>query len=116
MIVDISPVSKIGTTQSDIPLFLDAMRSINIHKEHTIHQGRTEANEQLKPIVPEQSLRDFLITNLSKADNGDFIWRINLESLSKNFEKHIVNFPPSEGMQYQGPTLFIGGGNSDYLK
>lgn len=116
MIVDISPVSKIGTTQSDIPLFLDAMRAIKIPREHTIHQGRTEANEQLKKIVAEQSLRDFLITNLAKADSGDFIWRINLESLSKNFEKHIVSFPLTDGMQFQGPTLFIGGGNSDYLK
>ena len=116
MIVDISPVSKIGTTQSDIPLFLNAMRAIKIPKDKTIHQGRTEANEQLKKIVAEQSLRDFLITNLAKSDAGDFTWRINLESLSNNFDEHIANFLLTDGVKYDGPTLFIGGGNSDYLK
>lgn len=116
IVVDISPVSPIGTTQTDIPLFLKAMRAIEIPPKHTIHQGRKVCDDKLSEIIKEKSLRDFLITNLAKTENGDFRWRINLESLEKNFDEHIAKFPDCTGKQFQGPTLFIGGSKSDYLK
>ncbi|CAO1352826.1 unnamed protein product [Diamesa hyperborea] len=116
IVVDISPVSPIGTTQTDIPLFLKAMRAIEIPPKHTIHQGRKVCDDKLSVIIKEKSLRDFLITNLAKTENGDFRWRINLESLENNFDEHIAKFPDCTGKQFQGPTLFIGGSKSDYLK
>lgn len=114
--VDISPVSPIGTTQTDIPLFLHAMKSIKIEKEFTIHQGRKVADEVLSKIINEQSLRNFLITNLVKGDNGEFSWRINLDTLEKEFDKNISHFHDCSEMSFDGPTLFIGGERSDYIK
>jgi abhydrolase domain-containing protein 11 len=119
IIVDISPVGKIGKTQSDIPLFIKAMRSTVIPSDYTIHQGRKVADEKLKAIISEKSLRDFLITNLVKTENGDFRWRINLEAIDSCFESGIVNFPTSvfdDGSKFEGDVLFIGGTKSDYLK
>ncbi|CRL01632.1 CLUMA_CG014302, isoform A [Clunio marinus] len=116
IVVDISPISPIGTNRTDIPLFLKAMRSIEIPKELTIHQGRKVADERLSEIINEKSLRDFLITNLFKNETGDFRWRINLETLEKRFEEGVVNFPDVAGRTYDGPTLFIGGSKSDYLR
>lgn len=117
IVVDISPVPGLGRTQTDIPLFLNAMKSIVTPPEYTIHQARKHADQELSNIISEQSLRDFLITNLVKDDvNSNFRWRINLDSLEQNFESHVMNFPDVNGLQYRGPTLFIGGSRSDYIK
>jgi abhydrolase domain-containing protein 11 len=116
VVVDISPRGRIGTTQSDIPLFINAMRSTEIPNSYTIHQGRNVADEKLKTIISEKSLRDFLITNLAKDESGDFRWRINLETLDRCFQEGIAQFPDVSSMQFKGPTLFIGGSKSDYLK
>lgn len=116
IVVDISPLGKIGKTQSDIPLFIHAMKSTKIPSEYTIHQGRKVADEKLKEIIGEKSLRDFLITNLVKTDDGSFKWRINLETLERCFMEGIAKFPNVENMKFEGKTLFIGGTKSDYLK
>jgi pimeloyl-ACP methyl ester carboxylesterase len=116
VVVDISPVSPIGTSRTDIPLFLKAMRSIQISPGLTIHQGRKVADEELSAIISEKSLRDFLITNLTKSENGDFRWRINLETLEKCFDEGVANFPDTSNLKFDGPTLFIGGSKSDYLR
>lgn len=116
IIVDVLPETGLGSTQTDISLFLKAMKAIKIPKELTIHQGRKYADSQLQEIISEQSLRDFLITNLVKDDlDSEFRWRINLEALEENFISHIATFPDVSGLQYKGKTLFIGGAKSDYI-
>lgn len=93
------------------------MKDIKIPADQTIHQGRKYADLQLSEIISEKSLRDFLITNLVKEDSdGSFRWRINIEALEQNFDSSIMNFPPVEGLKYEGKTLFIGGEMSDYIK
>jgi hypothetical protein len=92
------------------------MRTTQIPNEFTIHQGRKVADEKLKSLISEQSLRNFLITNLMKDKNGNFKWRINLDTLDKCFEKHIAEFPNVEGLKFDGEVLFIGGSRSDYLR
>lgn len=118
IVVDISPVGRIGTTQSPIPLFIQAMQATQIPNNFTIHQGRNVADEKLKEIISEKSLRDFLITNLVKAESGEFKWRINLNTLDRCFQKGVAEFPDvlKMGLKFEGHTLFIGGSKSDYLK
>jgi len=116
VVVDISPVSPLGTSRTDIPLFLKAMKAIEIPSKYTIHQGRNVADELLSEIISEKSLRDFLITNLAKTKDGDFRWRINLETLERCFDEGIAKFPEAAGLKFEGPTLFIGGSKSDYLR
>lgn len=114
IIVDVLPSKGLGTSQTDIPLFLQAMKAIKIPNEQTIHQGRKTADAQLEEIVPVQSLRDFLITNLVK-DGEEFSWRINIEALEQSYLSHIADFPNAEGLQFKGKTLFIGGAKSDFI-
>uniref|UniRef100_A0AAG5DBQ4 sn-1-specific diacylglycerol lipase ABHD11 n=1 Tax=Anopheles atroparvus TaxID=41427 RepID=A0AAG5DBQ4_ANOAO len=118
VIVDISPSPGLGTSNTNIPLFLQSMKMIQISPEQTIHQARKIADEQLSRIISEKPLRDFLITNLVKneEDGGKFHWRINLESLEQNFHSGVAQFPSLAGVQFDGPTLFIAGGRSDYVK
>lgn len=116
IVVDISPISPIGTSRTDIPLFLKAMKSIEVPNKFTIHQGRKVADERLSQIIDDLSLRNFLITNLAKNENGDFVWRINLETLEKCFDEGVAKFPIPKEAKFDGPTLFIGGSKSDYLR
>lgn len=116
IVVDISPVSPIGTNRTDIALFIEAMQAVKIPKDYTIHQGRNVAHERLSKIISERSLRDFLITNLVKTEHGEFSWRINLATIERDFREGVANFPDCSRWSYTGPTLFIGGNKSDFLK
>lgn len=42
-------------------------------------------------------------------------WRINLESINATFKENIGRFPTINST-FSGPTYFIGGGNSAFLK
>lgn len=77
-------------------------------------QSREEADKILSEFVPEMDVRQFLLKNLSRKPEGGFTWKINLPVIDSNLEKI------SEGMQYEGtydgPTLFIRGSKSNYVK
>ncbi len=75
-------------------------------------KSRNDADEQLAVHIPEASVRAFLLTNLYRKEQNSFGWRMNLEGLFQNYDE-IAAAP--HGEPFKGPTLFIKGGNSDYL-
>lgn len=58
-------------------------------------------------------LRQFLLTNLVEVE-GRYVWRVNLEAISHHLED-IMSFPDFH-KPYPGPTLFLGGSNSPYIR
>lgn len=60
-----------------------------------------------------RSVRQFLLTNLVEQ-NGHYAWRVNLEAIMAHLD-HIMSFP-SFNNTYEGPTLFLGGASSDYIR
>ncbi|KAI8442313.1 hypothetical protein MSG28_005853 [Choristoneura fumiferana] len=115
IIVDISPVKTSPQIFSMANLF-DAMSSVSVRPGIAMSKARKLADEQLKSITPDVNLRNFLITNLVQTNTGAYTWRVNLPALKENFQSHISNFPSNlKGLQYCGPTLFIGGSLSDYI-
>uniref|UniRef100_A0A667I1R8 sn-1-specific diacylglycerol lipase ABHD11 n=1 Tax=Lynx canadensis TaxID=61383 RepID=A0A667I1R8_LYNCA len=62
--------------------------------------------------LQDTAVRQFLLTNLVEVD-GRFVWRVNLEALAQHVDK-ILAFPPRQE-SYPGPTLFLLGGNSQYV-
>ncbi len=77
--------------------------------------SRQEADEHLQASVQPQSLRQFLLQNLSKSDTG-FSWRINLNAIQSCINE-LMDFPADHNhMQYQNPVLFLKGERSDYIK
>lgn len=93
------------------------------HHHETIFEGllamplaeigsRGEADKMLSKHVEEAGVRMFLLTNLKRADDGNFAWRINLSALISEYD-HIAAAP--EGISYDGETLFIRGDLSDYV-
>ncbi|XP_014358807.2 protein ABHD11 [Papilio machaon] len=115
VVVDISPVKTSPQIYSMVSLF-DAMSGVSIRSGIAMSKARKLADEQLKAIIPDINLRNFLITNLVQTNTGSYSWRVNLPALKDNFQSHISCFPNNlKGLQYCGPSLFIGGSLSDYI-
>ncbi|KAM8776924.1 sn-1-specific diacylglycerol lipase ABHD11 isoform 1-T1 [Rhynchonycteris naso] len=108
--VDISPVET--TSVSDFPAYMAAMRAINIPDEVPRSCARKLADKQLSSLIQDMAVRQFLLTNLVEAD-GRFVWRVNLDALAQHVDK-ILAFPPRQE-SYPGPTLFLLGGNSNFV-
>lgn len=76
--------------------------------------SRTEADKQLAKTVKELPVRQFLLKNLVKSGSTGFAWRMNLQSLCRNYH-HIMAGQTSENM-FEGDVLFIAGGRSNYVQ
>ena len=69
------------------------------------------AEAQLAEHVDDPILRSFFTQSLDLKEKK---WRLNLDVLAQEMPK-ILNFPEVSG-QYLGPTLFLSGADSDYVK
>lgn len=76
--------------------------------------SRSEAEELLKEFVKEGAVRMFLLKNLYWKTKEQLALRLNLSALIKNIEELGNAFP--EDKKFNNSTLFIKGGNSDYIK
>jgi esterase len=77
-------------------------------------QDRKQADLLLQPFVEELGVRQFLLKNLYKDPHDQFQWRINITALTENYQQ-LLAAPTATG-PYTGNTLFIKGGNSDYVQ
>jgi pimeloyl-ACP methyl ester carboxylesterase len=107
VVVDIAPVLNPPTL---LP-YVGAMRSLDL-------QGvarRGEIDARLTGPIPNAAERAFLLQNLVIGE-GKAHWRLNLEAIERDFPQ-IVNFPvlPPD-LAYRGPTLFVVGANSPYIR
>lgn len=77
---------------------------------------RQEADELLKPHLETDAIRTFILKNLER-DGDHFMWRLNWEALYQHYAD-LRDFPLADqdpSPQYQGPTQFLVGGDSDYV-
>lgn len=77
--------------------------------------SRREADEQLAKHVENPGIRAFLLKSLKRDSDGNFDWLFNLQSL---YENHylIADAPALDHKIFKGPSLFINGENSNYVK
>lgn len=108
--VDISPVET--TSSSAFPTYIAAMKAIEIPDEVSRSSARKLADEQLSLVIQDIAVRQFLLTNLVEAGSR-FVWRVNLDALAQHVDK-ILAFPVCQE-SYPGPTLFLLGGNSNFV-
>src|ERR1017187_7339441 len=83
---------------------------MNLDLEHITK--RSEADEALKKEIPSEPVRQFLLKNLTR-ENDKYAMKMNLDSLSKNYYKLADKI--SSNNIFEKNTLFIKGGNSDYI-
>ncbi|MEM1077581.1 MAG: alpha/beta fold hydrolase [Pseudomonadota bacterium] len=105
LVADIAPV-RYDRTQSG---FIDAMESVDL----AVVSKRSDADKALVAAVPDLPTRAFLTQSLDLRAEGGPRWRLNLTTLRREMPL-IMGFPEMKG-SYDGPTLFLRGGNSDYV-
>lgn len=78
-------------------------------------QSRGEAEMRMEGRVPDWGMRKFLTTNLERAEDGAWRWAVNLPVLTAALPE-VESDPLGESGGFSGPTLFIRGGRSRYVK
>lgn len=75
-------------------------------------ERRGEAESYMLPHVPHDATRQFLMKSLYRPERDSFQWRFNIDTL----EREIANVgQATDEMDFEGETLFIRGGASDYI-
>lgn len=76
---------------------------------------RTEASDQLAIHLPDPGVQLFLLKNLARKSGGGFKWRMNLPVIFREYDK-LVGSVGNPGATFAGPTLFLRGGRSGYVR
>jgi pimeloyl-ACP methyl ester carboxylesterase len=105
VVADIAPVAYPPRNSG----FVEALRSIPLAPGLT----RAQADAVLAGSVEDAGLRGFLLQNLiTGAQPG---WRIGLEEIAAALPD-IEGWDAAGDGAYQGPTLFVSGAHSDYIR
>jgi pimeloyl-ACP methyl ester carboxylesterase len=76
--------------------------------------SRSDADELLAKYISLKAVRQFLLKNLYWKTQDELNLRINLQALKENIEEVGKGLP--QNSKYVGETLFLKGGNSDYIQ
>jgi esterase len=87
---------------------LEGLQSIKLSEI----KSRKEADSQLSQYVDQAGVRQFLLRNLSTVD-GKLHFKCNLAFIANCYKDIMVGIDTQQ--QFSGETLFIKGGNSDYI-
>lgn len=106
VVVDAAPVAY----PTAFAEYAEAMRNADLSSV----QRRADVDAQLVAAVPNPGTRAFLLQNLV-LDSSGARWRPNLPVIEAALPA-ISGWPDVEGLRYDGPTLFVYGGKSDYVQ
>jgi pimeloyl-ACP methyl ester carboxylesterase len=104
IIVDITPQATRGIQTEAV----GALARLDLGRVESL----ADAEEKLKPEIPDAVLRRFLLKNLERTPEGRYRWKINLEALGRNLDRMGAAVPTAV---FRKPCLFIRGGRSDYI-
>jgi len=90
----------------------EILKGLNALDDQVI-TSRGDAGDFLAKFIPDTGTRLFLLKNLYWKTKEKLSLRLNLEVLSKAAED--IGMGLSENIQFSKPTLFIRGGNSNYI-
>lgn len=88
---------------------LDGLNAVDF----TLKPSRTDVEETLYPFIPDFGTRQFLMKNLYWIEPGQLAFRFNLDVFNKEINQIGTALP--EGNSFVKPTMFIRGGNSNYI-
>lgn len=90
-------------------LILAGLNAVDFSKKPT----RNDAEAILEKFIPDFGTRQFLLKNLYWKEPGQLAFRFNLAAFNENLDQIGQALP--EHTQFSKPTLFIRGGNSNYI-
>jgi esterase len=105
VVADIAPVAY-SHSQSHL---IHAMRGLDL----TGLTSRSEADRRLAAAIADPATRAFLLQSLDLKSQPPR-WRLNLDVLEAEMDR-ITGWPEPAG-RFDGPTLFLSGARSDYVR
>jgi len=75
---------------------------------------RKEADEQMAKVISNPGVRQFILKNLDRDENGLFRWKLNLPVVRQEMDS--IGIGLDERLVFNGTTLFIRGDKSDYIQ
>lgn len=105
IVVDIAPKKYPNKHQA----IFDALLSVPVHQL----SSRSEAEIMLSQKIDTDSIKQFLLKNISRNKNGNYEWKMNVPALYSNYDRILESVEPDE--PFEKPTLFIRGENSNYI-
>lgn len=77
------------------------------------YESRQALDEDMKKVLPDTFIRQFLQMNLEKIDTG-YRWKINIDTLKNSRDALKLNL--ADNMIYPQKTLFLLGEESEYVR
>jgi pimeloyl-ACP methyl ester carboxylesterase len=81
--------------------------------DFSIKPSRSEVEAIMTKYIPDFGTRQFLMKNLYWQEPGQLAFRFNLEVFNTKMDE--IGVPLPENLVFEKPTLFIRGGNSNYI-
>ena len=106
VVADIAPVAYPHARHQNVFAGLNATLE-------RLPQSRSEAEAILAEHIEIPGVRQFLLKSFTKTQAG-WGWRFNVPALEHNYAS-IMGWPDDQ-TRFEGPTLFIKGGDSDYVQ
>ena len=88
---------------------IDSLKEIDL----SVFVTRKEIDIELRKSVNQQGLRNFLLKNIYRMNDGKLNFRFNLQSLSENIGK--IGQKIESETQFTSEVIFIKGETSDYI-
>ncbi len=88
---------------------IDSLKEIDL----SVFVTRKEIDIELRKSVDQQGLRNFLLKNIYRMNDGKLNFRFNLQSLSQNIGK--IGQKIESDTQFTREVIFIKGETSDYI-
>lgn len=105
IVIDIAPKAYTG---NHFQIF-EALFAVDLN----LIKDRREAEGVLAKYIDEPGVRQFLLKNLSRQKTGGFRWKMNLEAIHQDYSNILAGLECVH--PYEGETLFIRGGRSNYV-
>ena len=95
--------------------YIEAMRALPLDEL----TGRADAEQRFAAVEPDAGVRGFLLQNL-RRHGTTWSWQANLELLARDAargtDSQIADFPDTGAPAYDGPVVWLVGGDSSYVK
>jgi esterase len=105
VVADIAPVAYSGH-HDDVFAGINAVQLSQV-------SSRKDADVMLAPHISEPGIRQFILKNIYRNEQGQFDWLMNVAALKSCYGQ--IREAVGEGI-YQGPVLFIKGELSSYIQ
>lgn len=106
VIVDIAPKVYAGGHE----VIVESLNSLDLANLN----DRKEADAALAERIDDFGVRQFLLKNLTRNREGGYRWKMNLPVLTAYYSAILENIEAGE--EFDGPSLFIRGGKSNYIQ